>query len=384
MSKKRVLYLTARSPFPVTKGDQVIAYNQLKRIHGDIDLHLITFVKSEKEKQQLISELGASCKITTVKFSRVQGLVGMIMSLLIMKPLQVGLFNQKAMRRAVAKIILEFNPDVVHVQTIRMAAYLNFFKKADNKVIDFIDALSLNMNIKSKTVPLLLSFVYRIESFLCEKYEQHCLAIFSKYSVVAPLDRSAISKNISLDQFVVNPNGVELAIKPVGLKNRNDRYKVVFHGNMQYFPNVQAVRVLVDEIFPIIKQNKPNAQLFIIGKDPDVNIQKYHDGDSVIVTGFVENISDFLIGADLGVYPITIGTGMPNKILEALASNVPVVTTEYVKNCFSKIDFQSSKDVDGIDFGESFYYVNDFSLLLQYTWEKNMTKLYELWEVSHG
>ena len=123
--------------------------------------------------------------------------------------------------------------------------------------------------------------------------------------------------------FVVR-NGIDLEyFSPRGLPNPNT---VIFTGAMNYFPNIDGVLFFHREVLPRIQQEIPSVKLIIGGMDPDPSIQQL-ESEHVMITGFVPDMREFLEKAAVCVVPLRIAKGIQNKVLEAMAMGIPVVST---------------------------------------------------------
>jgi glycosyltransferase involved in cell wall biosynthesis len=102
----------------------------------------------------------------------------------------------------------------------------------------------------------------------------------------------------------------------------NDRIVMIFHGLLNYAPNEEAVRVLTNDILPDILKRHPDTYLLLVGRYPP---KISHP--NVIVTGFVENLPEYIAAADIAVVPLVKGGGTRIKILEYMACGKAVVST---------------------------------------------------------
>jgi glycosyltransferase involved in cell wall biosynthesis len=141
--------------------------------------------------------------------------------------------------------------------------------------------------------------------------------------VASPVDRLSIGGFGNID---VIPNGVDLAARrlPEGHQEPNT---IAFSGRMAYFPNADAARWFAREIFPLVRQQSPEARFRIIGADPPHSVRRLGRIAGVEVTGYVDCVQQQLARATVAVCPMRVGSGIQNKVLEAMASGVPVVAT---------------------------------------------------------
>jgi len=114
-------------------------------------------------------------------------------------------------------------------------------------------------------------------------------------------------------------------------------YDLVFIGNMGYPPNVNAAEYLAKEILPLVHKTKPGVTLTLAGATPHPNVlslkSKY-----VEVTGFVENIREAYAKAKIFIAPMRIGTGLQNKLLEAMAVKIPSITSSLANSALEAIN----------------------------------------------
>ncbi|HEX9005811.1 MAG TPA: glycosyltransferase, partial [Bacteroidota bacterium] len=104
--------------------------------------------------------------------------------------------------------------------------------------------------------------------------------------------------------------------------------RIIFTGNMSYYPNADGAKFLAERIFPLIKRRAPQAKLYIVGQQPPASVRALAR-DDVTVTGFVKDLRAEYGRSAVAVSPIRFGAGTLNKILEPLAMGVPVVATSH-------------------------------------------------------
>lgn len=96
---------------------------------------------------------------------------------------------------------------------------------------------------------------------------------------------------------------------------------------MDYWPNIEGVQWFAKNVFPRIRAVVSDTTFYIVGSRPTAAIRRLTQIDGIIVTGFVEDVRDYLVMADVYVVPLRIARGIQNKILEAMATGKSVVTT---------------------------------------------------------
>jgi glycosyltransferase involved in cell wall biosynthesis len=157
------------------------------------------------------------------------------------------------------------------------------------------------------------------------RYERVMFDGFDRVVVLAPHDAEALARLAPALPVVVIPNGV--ALEPLAREpDAGGRPLLLFTGNLSFAPNVAAAVVLVREVLPAVKTRHPGARVALVGANPPAAVSSLA-GPDVEVTGFVEDIRPHLARASCFVAPLTQGTGMRNKVLEAMAAGVPVVST---------------------------------------------------------
>lgn len=125
----------------------------------------------------------------------------------------------------------------------------------------------------------------------------------------------------------VIPNGVDCKAVRMRHGAQNASQSILFVGAMDWQPNISAALYLATQVFPELRKERTQLQLFLVGKDPPLKIQKLVEIDGVNVTGTVSSVEPYWRQASVFAVPLDSGGGTRLKILEAFASGVPVVST---------------------------------------------------------
>lgn len=229
----------------------------------------------------------------------------------------------------------DFRYDVVHIEHLRGSAYGVFLKSwyPDLPVVwDSVDCIShLFQQAAGQSRSLFGRFISRLELGRTQKAEASLLHTFDHVLVTSDIDRKALLNTVRNGgrpaPISILSNGVDQDYFKPNPDVEKEPDTLIFSGKMSYHANVSMVKYLVDEIMPVVWQNSPNVRLIIAGKDPSLEIKNMQDNPLVQVTGTVQDIRPFLWRSTIAVTPLVYGAGVQNKILEAMAVGLPVVST---------------------------------------------------------
>lgn len=318
----KILVVLPRFPYPLDKGDKLRAYHQITELSKRHEVYLFA-LSHTKVQHDDHDHLHKYCTdIDYVHIHWWESAWGIIKAFLKGEPLQLGYWSSRRARRAYADWERQVQPDVVYCQMVRTMPTVK--GSACRKVLDFQDALSLNTRRRMERSHGLMRLILNYEYRALRRTEQQALRLFDATTVISPTDRDAISPNI-----VLIPNGVDTAyFNNKAIKQPGNRtYSVVFVGNMSYAPNVDAACWLVKEIMPLVRKQCPyNVRVLLAGADPKPAV-KALAGPKVTVSGRLDDIREAYASAKIFVAPMRIGSGMQNKLLEAMSMGLPCVTT---------------------------------------------------------
>jgi glycosyltransferase involved in cell wall biosynthesis len=240
-------------------------------------------------------------------------------------PFQVAYFKSKAFRNTLKHQLSEHAYDAIHVQHLRMSQYFSNPGQMP-VVLDLPDAFSLYWQRRSLVPrPWWQRFFDTVEQKRIARYER-VLKRFPLNLVCSLEDLDFLRKAHPEAHIDLLPNGVDSnAFHPKTPENDSGK-RLLFTGNMDYAPNVDAVIHFTQNILPQIRRKHPDVHFTIAGQRP-VAAVKALQGPGVSVTGFVPNLADEYAQATLVVAPLRFGAGTQNKVLEAFSMSVPVVCT---------------------------------------------------------
>jgi polysaccharide biosynthesis protein PslH len=269
-------------------------------------------------------------------------------------PLQAVYSWQSAMARQIAQRASRNEFDIVHIEHLRGSRFGLFLKSRLTNlpvVWDSVDCITnLFQQAAKQSHSFFGKFMTRFELGRTRRAEGNLVCRFDHVLVTSPSDRNSllglVPSGKSPSEISVLPNGVDLEYFHPNTEVEREAETIVFSGKMSYHANISMVKYLVDEIMPRIWKLCPTARLYIVGKDPSPAIQQLRQNPLITVTGTVDDIRPFLWRATVSVVPLLYGAGIQNKILEAMATGTPVVTT---CQALSALQAQPGKDLIAYD-----------------------------------
>ena len=247
-----------------------------------------------------------------------------------LEPLQVAYYRNKNFKILLDELLSQNRFDIVHVYMLRMAHYVADYTIF--KIISLVDSMALNMKRRVENESGLKKLVFKYENLLVRNYETKMIRKFNKAIVVSNIDKEYIGEQ----NIEVIPIGINIQQSKIIKEDK----KIIFSGNMGYFPNQNAVIWFVENCFNEIKRAIPEIKFFIVGKNPPEKIIKYQDGLNIFVKGYVDSMIDELASATIAIAPMQSGSGMQIKILESMSIGLPIVATELGRGDISVIHNQ--------------------------------------------
>ena len=317
----KILVVLSRIPFPLEKGDKLRAYYQIKELSRWHDIYLVALY-NHSVPAEAMRELTPYCR--EVRFLRqhpVRSAFNMVGAMLAGLPVQCGYFYSHRLQKQIIRIIHEVQPDRIYCQLFRMAEYVRDCRIP--KVLDYQDAFSKGMERRAqKSFPLLRPLM-RMEARRIARYETDIFDDFEGKTMITAQDRDYIQHPMNKD-IVVVPNGVDF--EKFSHPEMPKTHDLIFSGNMNYPPNVDAAVYLVKEILPELWKKHPEVKLMLAGADPAKKVRALQN-DHVTVTGWVPSMTDCYAQSLIFIAPMRLGTGLQNKLLEAMAMKLPCVTS---------------------------------------------------------
>jgi glycosyltransferase involved in cell wall biosynthesis len=265
--------------------------------------------------------------ISIIPFSKLTVIGNLFRAFFTGKPLQVGYFYFGRAQAKIDELIKKHQPGHIYCQLIRTAEYVKKYPQIP-KTLDYMDVFSKGMERRKSTDPFYMKPILAIEHRRLLRYEKKVFNWFNNKTIISEQDKQLIP-HPDKQQIVVIPNGVDTDFfKPM---QRTKDVDVLFNGNMNYPPNVESAEYLVEKVMPYVWHRLPNTRVLISGASPNKRVQELASA-KVEVSGWVDDIRENFARSRMLVAPMQISIGLQNKLLEAMAMEIPCITSTLANN----------------------------------------------------
>lgn len=341
--KKKILYLAHRIPYPPNKGDKIRAFHELKYL---CQSHTVDLICLADNPDDLIykSKLQQLCRHVAVFFlnttgAKIRGLLGLAKG----KSISEVYFYKRGFQALFDQWVSQNRYDAIICFSSPMAEYLfkstrlNRLDHRPEVIMDFCDLDSDKWVQYSRSAAFPMNRVYQMEGKRLLEYEKRINRFFDRSIFVSDGESELfLSCFPEAQSLQVISNGVDydyFSTEDTVLSERQNpprnfhKPMLMFSGAMDYHANGDGVKWFCKEIFPMIRDIFPDIVFYIVGSNPTEDVRKLAQEKGVVVTGFVEDIRSYYQAADICVVPLRMARGVQNKVLEAMATGKPVVTT---------------------------------------------------------
>jgi len=321
-----ILYLCHRFPYPPKRGGKIRPFNMIRHLAAaghQVTVCSLARSAAEAEEGQGIAPYCASFKMGHVT-NWVQ-VLRMVVRLPLPTPSSMGFFFSPELAAHVNGLLQSAKWDLIFVHCSSVAQYVAHVQGVP-KILDFGDMDSQKWFEYANYKPFPLSLGYRLEGSKMLAAEKRLARSFDLCTATTRAEwetLNAYGTGVDTDWF---PNGVDAEFF-CPTDEPYDADTVSFIGRMDYYPNQECMARFCKQVWPLLKNQRPNMKLLIVGADPSPAMRKLGDLPGVTVTGSVPDVRPFIRSSALMVAPLSIARGTQNKILEAMAMGVPVVTS---------------------------------------------------------
>ena len=327
----RLLVLTHRLPYAPNRGDRLRLYHLLKFLRPRAEVELVSLVHDCDEAREATGMQALAERVTALPVPWLGNRVRGAISLSGEKPLTHSLLDAPGFSGVLNRIVADRRPDVVLAYCSGMARWgLEPPLVGIPLIIDFVDMDSQKWRELAASSRAPLSWIYRREARTLGAFESIAAKQATACLVVNQREADIARRLAPTAKVHVITNGVEIErLQPPGPPHPGSR--VVFCGVMDYAPNHDAMMWFVRDVWPTVLAECAGATLAIVGSNPQrALLALCARFPSITVTGQVEDVRPWLWESALSVAPLHIARGLQNKVLEAIAAGLPVITTSAV------------------------------------------------------
>ncbi len=316
-----ILFLAHRTPYPPDRGDKVRSHHVLKHLSTLGRVHLLAFADDERDlgHDDALRQWCASAQVIRRTKGNARAAVE---ALATGRPVSLTAFDAPDMRRAVDKQLAARRYAGIYVYSGQMAQYV----PADARfVMDFVDVDSAKFSGYAETARPPVRWMLEREARLLGTFERGIADRAVATLLVSPAEAALFGAG---DGVTAIENGIDTVffdpqiVEPVDAAGP----LIVFTGQMDYRPNIDAVRWFAERVLPIVRRTHPTVRFAIVGRKPTAAVQALAN-EAVVVTGEVADVRGWIAAAAVVVAPLLLARGIQNKVLEAMAMARPVVAS---------------------------------------------------------
>lgn len=325
----KILFISYDFPYPPTGGSISRDYNLIKQLSKHHELYWINRTIRGEIKQEYQDEMKKYFKeINIVSWDYKHNALGMLSSLFTNVPYIIKRFKSEEMKATVTETIERNKFDLILCDHIYLSQYI------PEKIIGKIPVIPNNEDCgftyykrMAESPGFVRSSYGALQWKKLLNYEIEVLKKYKVYITTSEKEKELISEYYNEAEICVIENGVDNEFFHERERKDNNP-NIVFTAWFKYYPNVSAAVNFAKNVFPLIKKEIPEIKFYLVGKEPPEKVKQLANIPGIIVTGYVDDVRDYLSNADAAVIPLEIGGGTRLKILEALSMKIPVVSTK--------------------------------------------------------
>jgi sugar transferase (PEP-CTERM/EpsH1 system associated) len=322
-----ILFLTARFPYPLIGGDRLKPYMVLKHLAKKHNVHLVSFNQGgmpSEEQIEAVKSLGV--KVHPIELDVIKaGIRTLPLTLFAGQPLEIAYYNQPEFANKVSSLMKAIDFDLAFAFFMRTAEYLK-----DKKIKKILMAEDCRRLYQKRSYLDSTNFIQKLvrwwEVRKLKKYEPAIMEKFDVATFVTTNDIEAMKQFNPNGNYRLLTNGTDIE-KFTPPNDNAKRSGILFAGKLDIWANFLMIERIVNKIMPKVWAVYPDKELNIVGANPTKKIKSLTN-DKIKLHANVPDMLPYLQQAEIFVHPHSGGSGIQNKLLEAMACGCPVVTTQ--------------------------------------------------------
>jgi sugar transferase (PEP-CTERM/EpsH1 system associated) len=329
----KILFVTTKSPYPLHEGRALRTYNLIREVAREHEVHLVSFVQTPEELEGIehMRSLCAEVHFHKLHFNapKWQLAVEALREPFGRAPLQVVKYRQRAMRSTLRRLLAANRYDLVHFDMLHLADYFALCGDTPKLLTEHnVESVILKRRADTETRPPVRAYL-RYQQRKLRRYEARACRAADHVVAVSEADAAQL-QDLSGRGVSTVPNGVDTAFFTTASSVQTPAVSasLVYVGAFTWFPNADAIRHFVEQVLPLIRAERPDVTLTVIGKGADPQSEPALAAQpGVRLAGLVDDIRPYVQQAAVYVVPLRIGGGTRLKILDALAMGKAIVST---------------------------------------------------------
>jgi len=335
-AKPNLIFIAHRIPFPPDKGEKIRGLNLLKHLSQTHRIHLGCLMDQPGDAEHLDTLREWCVDVAGFPIDRRRQKLISVLRARPGRPLMLDYYRHPALHAWVRATAARTPMDVAYVYSVAMMPYAEHLARSPARprmILDAQDIDSEKWTTYAATAKFPMRHVWSREGRTLLAYERHAAAQCDATLFVSPQEAARFAELAPEAASTVHAveNGVDLVRFSPTLSYDTPfdapGPHLVFTGNMDYWPNADAVIWFAHDVMPRLRAARPTLRFHIVGANPAPDVQRLATLPGVHVTGRVPDVRPFVAHADVCVAPLRIARGIQNKVLEAMAMARPVVAS---------------------------------------------------------
>jgi sugar transferase (PEP-CTERM/EpsH1 system associated) len=330
-AKRNLIFISHRIAWPLNKGEKIRGWNLLCHMAKDFNIYFGCVVDDPADMAHVDKLREVCTQVGAFAITRRRQLVRAALHLRPGRPLMPDFYYAPALQRWVDDTMARVDMDIVYIYSVAMAPYVLRLRRP-GMILDAQDIDSEKWAEYAKSAKYPMRAVWAREGRTLLAYERKAAAACDMTLFVSEPEARRFAELAPevADKTTYVENGVDLARFSPTLDFENPMGGApafVFTGNMDYWPNADAVIWFAREILPLLRARVAAAAFWIVGANPGDEVKALADLPGVHVTGRVADTRPYVAHAAACVCPLRIARGIQNKVLEGMAMARPVVAS---------------------------------------------------------
>ena len=336
---KDLLFIAHRIPYPPDKGEKIRGLNLLKHLSKSYRIHLGCLMDSTEDPPHLETLREWCTESTGFPIDKKRQKLLALARIRPGRPLMLDYYRHPGLHRWTREKLAAIDFDIVYIYSVAMMPYVEHLKRSGRGrqsgpryILDAQDIDSEKWSSYAQTASFPMNQVWAREGRTLLAYERQASMACAATLFVSPQECARFTQLAPETEGRVHPveNGVDLdRFSPTTHYDTpfvDPGPHLVFTGNMDYWPNADAVIWFANEVVPLLRTTHPGIRFHIVGANPGPETLRLAN-ENVNVTGRVPDVRPYVAHAEVCVAPLRIARGIQNKVLEAMAMARPVVAS---------------------------------------------------------